>query len=65
MPPALPPNSGVQPLPVWQCSDAGQRLLQETRRQEMAQHGQPELYEEVYQAVEWWMVNAGHHPEGI
>lgn len=40
--------SGVQPLPLRQRSDVGQRLLQETRRQEVAQHGQPELHEEVH-----------------
>ena len=64
-PPSPPPCSGVQPLPVRQRFDAGQRLLPETRRQEVAQHGQPELHEEVHQAVEWRVVNAGHHPEGI
>lgn len=63
----IPPPlcSGVQPLPVRQRFDAGQRLLQETGRQEVAQHGQPELHEEVHQAVERRVVDAGHHPEGI
>lgn len=60
----LPPPTGVQSLPVRQCFDAGQRLLQKTRGQEVAQHGQPELHEKVHQALERRMVHAGHHPEG-
>lgn len=59
------PSTGVQPLPVRQCFDAGQRLLQETGGQEVAQHGQPQLHEEVHQAMERRMVDAGHHSEGI
>lgn len=40
--------TGVQSLLVWQCFDAGQRLLQKTGGQEVAQYGQPELHEEVH-----------------
>lgn len=58
----LPP--GVQPLSVRQRVDAGQRLLQEAGRQEVAQYGQSELHAEVHQALEWGLVHAGHHPEG-
>ena len=57
--------TGVQPLPVWQCVDAGQCLLQEAGGQEMAQYGQSQLHEEVHQAMERRVVHAGHHPEGI
>lgn len=56
--------AGVQPLPVRQRADAGQRLLQETGGQEVAQHGESQLHQEVDQAVERRLVHAGDHPEG-
>ncbi len=62
---ACSPPTGVQPLPLRQRFNAGQRLLQETGGQEVAQYGKPELHEEVHQAVEWRMVDAGHHSKGI
>lgn len=60
--PSCPP--GVQPLPVRQRADASQRLLQEAGGQEVAQHGQSELHQEVNQALERRLVHAGDHPEG-
>lgn len=59
------PQTGFQPLLVRQCSDAGQRLLQEAGGQEVAQHGQPQLYEEIHQAMERRVVHARHHPKGL
>lgn len=57
-------SPGVQPLPVRQRADAGQCLLQEAGGQKVAQHGQPQLHQEVHQAVEWRLVHAGDDPEG-
>lgn len=62
--PARVSPSGVQPVPVRQRADACQRLLQEAGGQEVAQHGQPELHQEVHQALERRLVHAGDHPEG-
>ena len=57
-------SPGVQPVPVRQRADARQRLLQEAGGQEVAQHGQSELHQEVHQALERRLVHAGDHPEG-
>lgn len=37
-------SAGVQPLPVRQRVDASQCLLPEAGGQEVAQHGEPQLY---------------------
>ena len=55
----------LQPLPVGQCPDAGQRLPQEAGGPEVAQHGKPQLYPKVHQAVEWREVYARHNQEGV
>lgn len=57
-------SAGVQPLPVRQRADVGQRFLQEVGGQEVAQHGKPQLYQEVHQALERRLVHAGDDPEG-
>lgn len=55
----------LQPLLVRQCSDAGQCLPQEAGGPEVAQHGKPQLYTQVHQAMEWREVHAGHNKKGV